>query len=244
MYPSRRFVRAVSTVFVVAALTPASGAWAQESHEGHEGHSHYHGTLAKSVTLDEYLAYPNQKSSRRLGEFTVELTTVFFQAVRKELSGQPWRTVFLVSISSQGQDQAAGSEDHSAHMAAAASTPAGGMDPHAGHDHTGAAKGQMAVARPYYGPIEVAVLDASGSLIHSYRPASPTKQTIYEIGHYFPFKGAYRVRVAFSAYGQSRVAEFPVEVSVDEANVAPVYAGMAFIAGAALALAARRKARA
>ncbi|MBI4829750.1 MAG: hypothetical protein HY804_13265 [Nitrospinae bacterium] len=225
------------------ALALASEAWAQGGHEGHEGHSNYHGTLAKTVTLDEYLAYPNQKSSRRLGEFTVELTTVFFQGVRKELSGQPWRTVFLVSISSQGQDQAAVSEDHSAHMAAAAA-PAVGMDPHAAHDHSGAAKGQMAVARPYYGPLEVSVLDPAGNLIRSYRAGSPTKQTVYEIGHYFPFKGAYRVKVAFSAYGQERTAEFPVEISVDEANVTPVYAGAAFIAGVALALAVRGKAKA
>lgn len=231
----------------MAATLYGPAAWAQQEgadHAGHDGHSHYHGSLAKTVTLDEYLSYPNQKSSRRLGEFTVELTTVFFQAVRKELSGQPWRTAFLVSISSQGQDQTAAGEDHSAHMAAAASPPPAGMDPHAAHDHSGAAKGQMAVARPYYGPLEVSVLDASGNLIRFYRAGSPTKQTTYEIGHYFPFKGAYRVKVAFTAYGQERTAEFPVEISVDEANVTPVYAGAAFIAGVALALAARGKAKA
>jgi hypothetical protein len=161
---------------------------------------------------ENYPQVPLTEQTEEVGDFSVSLTTVFFQGINQELSNVPYDTQFYVYIF----DRTIEGEPHSE----------GFQNPFDADVKKEASEHEL-TGPSYRGSLVLTLSDEGDNQVASYRLEAPIEEAVYRFRHYFSRPGDYTVTLEFLQESGGKKVKFPVSIEVAGKGKWVIMAGFA-----------------
>ncbi len=179
---------------------------------------------------ENYPQIPVTEQEQNVGGYTVSLTSIFFQGVKRELSSIPFDSQFYVHI----YKKTVGSD----------TSKQGFKDPF-NKDKSGVKTDAEIIEKSYAGVITLVIMNEDGAELAKYTLDAPSEEAVYRFRHYFKRSGTYGLAVNFSDGTSSKgQARFTVPIAVTEGVPTGIYIALLLLAVLGVALYLRKKSKA
>lgn len=188
--------------------------------------AHHMAGLPHYGYTENYPQIPVTEQERNVDGYTVSLTSIFFQGIKRELSSIPFDSQFYVHIYKT--------------TTTSDTSKQGFKDPFNKEKPGAKTEGKIS-DNSYTGVITLVIMNEDGDKLVEYTLDTPSEEAVYRFRHYFKRSGTYSLSVNFADGTSKGEASFVVPIAVTKGVPVGIYIALLLLAALGIALYLRKK---